>query len=164
MPGLIMAVGTAWKRALYLSFLFLLVALKQRIEAVPPPSSPTSVLGWGGVGLLLTRWSKVILWPCVPWPGLWAGLPSYADECVCVCVCVCVWVWVCAHPHIGGGSIVTVVNLFASCRATSPSLTVAKSRMVRDILSFSFSKNGYAQHWNYRGLCASHTGSAICTM
>lgn len=36
MPGLIMAVGTAWKRALYLGFLFLLVALKQRIVAVPP--------------------------------------------------------------------------------------------------------------------------------
>lgn len=44
MPGLIMVVGTAWKRTLYLSFLFLLVALKQRIVAVPP-SSPTSVLG-----------------------------------------------------------------------------------------------------------------------
>lgn len=43
MPGLIMAVGTPWKRALYLGFLFLLATLKERIVA-DPPSSPTSVL------------------------------------------------------------------------------------------------------------------------
>ena len=163
MPGLIMAVGTAWKRALYLSFLFLLVALKQRIEAVPPPSSPTSVLGWGGDGVAadtVKQSHSLALRPL----ARSVGWPAKLCRWVCVCVCVCVWVSVCAHPHIRGGSIVTVGNLFASCRAMSPSLTVAKSRMVRDILSFSFSKNGYAQHWNYRGLGASHTGSAICTM
>lgn len=129
MPGLIMTVGTAWKRALYLGFLFLLVALKQSIVAAPP-SSPTSVLG----GPLLTQRSKVILWPA--FPGQVCG---QACQVVRISVSVCVVsVHKCAHTLIRGGSIVTVGNLFASCSTSSPLLTVAK--MLGAILIFSFSK------------------------
>lgn len=131
MPGLIMTVGTAWKRALYLGFLFLLVALKQRIVAAPP-SSPTSVLG--GRGPLLTQRSKVILWPA--FPGQVCG---QACQVVRISVSVCVVsVHKCAHTLIRGGSIVTAENLFASCSTSSPLLTVAK--MLGAILIFPFSK------------------------
>lgn len=94
MPGLIMTVGTAWKRALYLGFLFLLVALKQRIVAAPP-SSPTSVLGGGGAADTEKQSHSLA---CISWPGLWAGLPSCEDKCVCVC-CLCAQV--CAHTYPG---------------------------------------------------------------
>lgn len=94
MPGLIMTVGTAWKRALYLGFLFLLVALKQRIVAAPP-SSPTSVLGGGGA--LLTQRSKVILWPA--FPGQVCGQACQVVR-ISVCVC-CLCAQVCAHTYPG---------------------------------------------------------------
>lgn len=146
MPGLIMAVGTPWKRALYLGFLFLLATLKERIVA-DPPSSPTSVLQVEEGGAADTEKQSHSL-ACVPWPALWACLPSCEDKCVCVRVlrykCVCV------QTRIRGGSVVTVGNLFASCSTSSPSLTVTESKIVRAISSHSFSM---WWHRNYRRGC-----------
>lgn len=103
-------------------------------------SSPSFIPHLCAGGPLLTQKQSHSL-ACIPWPGLWAGLPSCEDKCICVGVCcLCVQVCVCVHTRIQGGSIVTDGNLFASCSTSSPSLTVAKSKMVGAILSHSFSK------------------------
>lgn len=125
MPGLIMALGTAWKKALYLGFLFLLVALKQRIVAVPPLSP----------FLCADTQKQSHSLACIPLPGLWAGLPSCEDKCVCVSLRTSVYVC----THISGRLNSHCQKPFASCSASSPSLAVAKSQMVGAILRQSFS-------------------------
>lgn len=66
-------------------------------------SSPSFIPHLCAGGPLLTQKQSHSL-ACIPWPGLWAGLPSCEDKCICVgvcCLCVQVCVCVCAHTYPG---------------------------------------------------------------
>lgn len=92
MPVLIIVVGTAWKRVLYLGFLFLLVALRAK------DSSGLSLIPHlCDGGPVLTLRSKVILWPVLPWPVHCAGLPSFRRS-----VSVLQYKYLCGHRDSPG--------------------------------------------------------------
>lgn len=137
MPGLIMAVGTAWKRALYPGFLFLLAAPMQRIVA-DLPSSATYVPGvrcWHREAKTVTG-----LHSLAASVGRPAKLWGWVCWRVCVCVCLCIQACTCVHTYPGQLNSHFGNLFFARCSTSSPSLAVVKSKMVGAILSHPFSK------------------------